>query len=70
MIFKVAGSSTSPYMTTLQRAFELAESGNYESVRRIQQRLKQEGYDQGQVAGRSLTKQLGQIIQKARAGRT
>ena len=53
--------------TTLERAFELAESGRCKNVTVIRAVLKSEGYGWRQLQGRSLSQQLVQIIQKARS---
>jgi len=52
--------------TTLERAFQLAESGWFANVPDIRDRLKSEGYDRKQLDGPALRKQLIQIIRKAR----
>lgn len=49
-------------VTALERAFQLAKTGQYLDVSQIRQRLRFEGYDQGQVEGRSLLLQLRDII--------
>jgi hypothetical protein len=53
--------------TALERAFELAKSGEYSNVPDIRVRLRSEGYDSRQLQGPALTKQLIEIMQKARA---
>ena len=55
-----------PNTTSLERAFQLAKSGRCVSVADIRVGLKAEGYDIRQIEGRSLFKQLTQIVQKAR----
>ena len=54
---------------TIARAFELAESGEYEGAAQIRARLKQEGYwdAAAQVAGPSLTRQLSEICRRMRS---
>jgi len=52
--------------TSLERAFELAESGAVATVDEIRTRLKAEGYSQQQISGRTLTTQLTGLIRKAR----
>ena len=49
--------------TTLQRAFELAQSGKCLNVMEIVKQLKSEKYDYSQIEGPALKKQLLQIIQ-------
>ena len=51
--------------TTLERAFQLAEFGQYENVTRAW--LKSEGYNWRQLKGRTLSRQLFHLIQKTRA---
>ena len=53
--------------TALERAFQLARSGDYVSVSDIKKQLSFEGYSASQVAGRTLTKQLLALIREARA---
>jgi hypothetical protein len=56
--------------TALERAFEIARFGRPRGVSDIRARLKDEGYDEGQILGRGLKRQLLQIIKKARADET
>ena len=56
-----------PHTTSLERAFELAKSGQCLTVVHIRTKLKAEGYDFRQLEGRALSKQLVEIMQKARA---
>ncbi len=56
-----------PHTTSLERAFQLAESGQFVTLDNIRIKLKNEGYDIRQMEGRSLLKQLSQIMQKAQA---
>ncbi len=51
-----------PNVTSVERAFQLARTGRYSDVEQIRKRLKQEGYAQDQIAGRSLFRQLLEII--------
>ena len=46
----------------MERAFELAKSGDCSSVAEIKKRLKAERYSLEQITGRSLSKQLGALI--------
>jgi hypothetical protein len=57
--------------TTLERAFALAESGEYASVPELRIRLRSEGYDQvdAHLAGRSISRQLRALCDAARATR-
>ena len=52
-------------VTTLERAFEMARSGHFESVADIKKQLKVEGFSVAQVTGRVLTKQLKDLIRVA-----
>ena len=53
-------------VTALERAFQLAKSGDYKSVSDIKKRLR-EGYSVAQVTGRVLSKQLDALIKAAAA---
>jgi hypothetical protein len=55
-------------ITTLARAFQLAKSGNCDSVSAIKKQLKAEGYRIDQVEGPTLSKQLRSLIRAAREG--
>ena len=46
----------------LERAFELAKSGRFPSVQMIRLQMKTEGYSTDHVTGKTLTKQLQEII--------
>jgi hypothetical protein len=48
--------------TTLEKAFELAKSGECATIDEIKQRLKVELYDQHIIEGRSLRSQLRKLI--------
>ena len=52
-------------MTTIERAFQLARSGQVETLRDLKQVLKSEGYSQEQIEGRSLLTQLKNAIAEA-----
>jgi hypothetical protein len=56
-----------PTTTALERAFQLARSGDYASVPDIKKRLSAEGYSAAQVTGGTLAKQLLALIRAARA---
>ena len=49
----------------MERAFMLARSGDCANVDAIVRILKLEGYDQNQIEGKSLKKQLNALIQLA-----
>jgi hypothetical protein len=51
-----------PRATELERAFQLAKSGECRSVDEIRKKLNQEGYYGTQVTGRSLLRQLQALI--------
>ena len=55
--------------TTLERAFDLARSGEFTSVEEIRRKLKQERFDQveAHLAGASINRQLRRICDAARA---
>jgi hypothetical protein len=49
----------------LERAFELARSGDYASVSDIKKQLQKEGYSVAQIIGRSLSRQLQALLRGA-----
>jgi len=51
--------------TQLERAFQLAKSGDCRSVEDLKKRLKAEGYQTNQIFGRVLSRQLHALIKKA-----
>jgi hypothetical protein len=53
--------------TTLERAFELARSGDCSTVVQIKARLQSEGYMQDQVTGNALRSQLLKIMRAGAA---
>ena len=62
--------SMHPNTTVIERAFELAKSGQYVSVEEIKRRLHAEGYFAGQVQGRELGAQLKAAIDTARKAKS
>ena len=54
-------------ITALERAFQLAGSGECDSVEDLKKRLKAEGYSTKQIVGRELARQLRGLITVARA---
>ena len=54
-----------PHKSALERAFEIARSGECPTVDLIIRRLNKEGYNGNQVIGRALVKQLNTLIRKA-----
>lgn len=53
-------------VTALERAFQIAKSGNCASVADLKKQLRAEGYSIAQVTGRVLSKQLDDLIKAAR----
>jgi hypothetical protein len=51
-----------PKKTTVERAFELARSGQCRTINEIRQQLKIEGYNEGLIVGRTLLLQLRTIM--------
>jgi hypothetical protein len=56
-------------LTTVERAYQLAESGEFANVGEIKRRLTTEGYSdvQGQLYGSTITSALKKLCDKARA---
>ena len=54
-------------VTALERAFQLAKSGEYASVSAIKKQLKAERYEVTQITGRALSKQLNDLIKAAQS---
>lgn len=55
--------------STLERGFELANTGEYASISAIRKQLKNEGYFTTQLFGRGLATQLRKICLAAKAAR-
>jgi hypothetical protein len=55
-------------MTALERAFQLARSGRVSTIADIVGSLKRSGYSIDQIEGRTLKRQLANLIRAARAG--
>ena len=53
-------------LTPLERAFELARSGDYGSIPELRAQLSVEGHSTRVVTGATLTKQLREIINASR----
>jgi hypothetical protein len=53
-------------ITAIERAFEIARSGQVTTVEAIRKQLKREGYEQGWLVGRGLVSQLRGIIDSTR----
>jgi hypothetical protein len=56
--------------TELERAFQLAKSGNCVSIADIRDRLKKEGYSLDRVTGKFLITQLKALLQTANEANT
>lgn len=54
-----------PNVTTIERAFELAHSGEYTELEAIVRALKTEGYDDRQIEGKQLRKELREKMRSA-----
>ena len=55
-------------VNTLERAFELARTGEFDRIGQIQVRLKREGYSSELIFGRYLSAQLRELMRMARPG--
>jgi hypothetical protein len=53
--------------TALERAFEIARAGQCHSIEDIRRQLQQEGYNQYQIQGPVLGRQLSELARRARA---
>jgi hypothetical protein len=56
--------------TTLERAFDLARTGDYAGIGEIRDALKAEGFTLRQLDGPSLQKQLRKLCADARRAKT
>ena len=65
--FRPHMAAMSHYPTPLERAFELARSGDYASVAEIKAQLSKEGLSHGQIEGPTLVRQLRELCIAARA---
>ena len=52
--------------TSLERAFELAKSGQCATIEEIKKKLKAEGFQDNQLVGKSLINQLRELIETAK----
>jgi hypothetical protein len=50
----------------IERAFDLARSGECKTINEIRSRLKAEGYDEGPIEGHTLLLQLRTLMAEAR----
>lgn len=55
------------HVTTLERAFQMARSGQFASVADIKKQLKAEGFSLAQITGPTLGKQLKELIRAAQS---
>ena len=55
-----------PKVNTLERAFELARSGEFDTVEAIRRRLMKEGYVFRVLTGPYLSRQLRELMREAR----
>jgi hypothetical protein len=55
-------------LTTLERAFQLARSGQVSTITEIVKSLKRDGYSTDQIEGAVLKRQLTDLIKAARSG--
>ena len=57
-----------PYVSPIERAFALAQTGRFTTVSEVRQRLRDEGYFTDSIAGLHLCNQLKAAIRKALVG--
>jgi hypothetical protein len=55
--------------TAIERAFQLAKSGRFASMRELEKVLKAEGYSSAQLEGPSLRDQLRELMRASREAR-
>lgn len=55
-----------PGKSTLERAFELARSGDYHTLSQLKAAVIAEGYDRKQLEGGTLSRQLSGLIRTTR----
>jgi hypothetical protein len=67
--FVCIGDLASAYhrMTAMERAFQLAKSGEVSGLTEIVKALRREGYSANQIEGPALKRQLTNLIKAARA---
>jgi hypothetical protein len=68
--FPARVSAVEPYTTALERAFQLAKSGNVATIDALRRQLKAEGYLEFKVTGKALTTQLRALIQASQKPET
>jgi hypothetical protein len=52
------------HLTTLERAFQLAKSGGCKTIEELKRALRTEGHSTTHIIGRSLTKQLRELMKR------
>jgi hypothetical protein len=57
-------------ITALERAFQLAKSGDFATIEAIRSKLKAEGYSVAQIVGKALIKQLRDAVRVAKGDLT
>jgi hypothetical protein len=58
--------SSSRPISAVERAFELALSGKFKDIDHLRKQLSREGYDQEQIFGPQLSRQLNEAMQQAK----
>jgi hypothetical protein len=53
-------------VSVIERAFEPARSGEFDSLDKLKARLSREGYEQDQIFGRQLIRQLNEAMRQAK----
>jgi hypothetical protein len=54
-------------ISAIERAFEIARSGEVRHVEHIRKKLRNEGHDQNQIYGRPLSRQLVEVMRESGA---
>jgi hypothetical protein len=57
------------YLDAVERAFQIAKSGKAASIVDIKKILRREGFDERAVMGRTLSRQLTQLIKEGKSDR-
>lgn len=58
-----------PWVSSIERAFEFAVSGEAQNIADIRRMLRREGYDEDHLQGRSIVGQLRTLIQEVTKGK-
>jgi Ribonuclease G/E len=64
-LYPVRSMSSVKPASPIERAFEMARSGEARSVDEIKKRLAYEGHDQKQIFGRTLSRQLRAVMRES-----